>query len=99
MGTGGEAEYIGPVEKVVASGRHGSYAIIRDKVLGCITFSLSAPVWNEPEQPEEGTFVVLSQVRKRRAGWRAMRGRFMIPSDEKQETRDTATEHSKETGK
>lgn len=76
---------VGVVEKVVAVGRNGPYAVVRDQELGVITFLLSPPVWNENDSPEPGTFVVLSQIRKRRAGWRAMSGRFMQPSDEQVE--------------
>jgi hypothetical protein len=81
-----DTQYIGTVEKVVVDGRYGSYAVIRVEKLGAITFSLKPPVWNESDHPEQGMFVVLSEVRRKRAGWRAMKGRFMKPSDQKSAT-------------
>jgi hypothetical protein len=80
-------ERTGAVEKVVPAGRYGPYAVVRDSELGAITLSLSPPVWNENANPEPGTYVVLSQIRKRRAGWRAMSGRFMKPSDQQAENK------------
>lgn len=71
------------VQNVIPQGRHGSFAIAAsDKVEGSITFSLKEDVWQEQEWPEQGTIVVLSNLRKKRAGWRAMSGRFLRPSDE-----------------
>ncbi len=78
-------EYVGVVEKVIIPDQHGPYAVIRVKGLGSVTFSLEPPVWLEPDYPEQGTYVVLSQIRKKRAGWRAMKGRFMKPSDQNQQ--------------
>jgi hypothetical protein len=75
-------ERIGAVEKIVAAGRYGPYVVVRDNELGTITFSLSQSVWNEDRWPDQGTFVVLSQIIRKHAGWRAMKGRFMKPSDE-----------------
>ncbi|MBO06229.1 MAG: hypothetical protein QF745_11140 [Planctomycetota bacterium] len=68
------------VEKVVVEGRHGPYAVARSGEL-VFTFSLKTPTWSEEDLPEEGTFVVLSRVTKKRAGWRANRARFLKPSD------------------
>lgn len=69
------------VNKIISSGRHGPYAVASSEI-GTITFSLRPPVWTEEGWPENGTFVILSDVRKKRAGWRAMSGRFVRPSDE-----------------
>lgn len=74
--------YIAIVEKVVPKGRHGPYAVARcDQIGATVTFSLDISVWEEDDAPEEGTYVMLSDVRKKRAGWRAMKGRFVRPSD------------------
>jgi hypothetical protein len=70
------------VEKIVFGGKHGPYAVARSQVLGTVTFSMNEKVWQEKDWPELGTCVVLSQVRKKRAGWRAQHGRFFEPSDE-----------------
>ena len=79
--------YRAVVEKIIPNGQHGPYAVARSDELGSITFSLDNSVWQEQGLPESGTYVVLSQMRKVRAGWRANSGRFMKPSDE---------QHSKE---
>ncbi len=77
--------YVAVVEKVVPNGHHGPYAVASVEGLnGSITFSLEKPQWLEKSFPCPGTFVVLSDLQKKRAGWRAMHGRFMKPSDEKQ---------------
>lgn len=73
------------VEKIITNGRHGPYAVARREENGAletITFSLNSPSWNE-DYPDPGTYVILSDIRKKRNGWRAMHGRFMRPSDEK----------------
>lgn len=72
------------VEKVIAKGHHGPYAVANsDQLAGSITFSLNKPVWQEEDWPEPGTYVALSALREKRAGWRAQQGRFWEPSDEK----------------
>jgi hypothetical protein len=63
------------VQKIV-NGRHGRYAVATSEdVLGSITFSLSFPYWKEVEDPDPGTIVNLSNLRKKKDGWRAMRAR------------------------
>ncbi len=81
--TEADPEYVGVVEKVVTDGQRGPYAVMRVKEIGSVTFSLRPPVWYEKSAPERGVYVVLSQIRMMRAGWRAMKGRFMRPSDQK----------------
>lgn len=73
------------VEKVYGDGPHGPYAVARSSELGSITFALNQDVWPEEDWPEPGMIVMLSRVRKKRAGWRAKHGRFIEPSDEKQQ--------------
>lgn len=75
------SSYIAIVEKVVLSGRHGPYAVVRAEQIGNVTFSLDKQVWQENGVPEEGVYVMLSDVRRKRAGWRAMSARFVRPSD------------------
>jgi hypothetical protein len=72
------------VEKTIRNGKHGPYAVASADNLGLITFSLEPPVWEESDWPEGGNIVILSEIRKKRAGWRANRGRFLRPSDEQQ---------------
>lgn len=74
--------YVAIVEKTVCNGKHGSYAIARSSELGSVTFSLDRKVWSETDEPERGVFVILSDVRKKRAGWRAMSARYERPADE-----------------
>jgi len=72
------------VQKVIASGPHGPYAVASsDEFISSITFSLTKPVWEEDSWPERGTFVALFSLREKRAGWRAQQGRFWEPSDER----------------
>lgn len=75
--------YEAVVEKIVPTGKHGPYCVSRCEKLNdtVVTFSLDPPVWTEEEWPEEGTYVVLTEVRKKRAGWRASKARFMRPED------------------
>jgi len=70
------------VQKIIPNGRHGPYAVARSEELTSVTFSLKPPVWEEEEWPQPGICVLLSKVRKKRAGWRAEYGRFLKPSDE-----------------
>lgn len=72
------------VEKIIPDGKHGPYAVARSQELESVTFSLDSKVWHEKDWPEPGMYVVLSQIRKKRAGWRATHGRFIEPSDEQQ---------------
>lgn len=74
-------EYIAIVQKVLA-GKHGAYAVALSDKLGLITFSLHDHVWKEKDMPEEGIYVVLSDLRRKRAGWRANSARFQRPSDQ-----------------
>lgn len=79
-------DYHGVVEKVI-EGKHGPYAVVSSRELGSVTLSLTSPVWSEDQHPEPGTYIVFTQVTKKRAGWRAQHGRFFQPSDEKKEQR------------
>ncbi len=70
------------VQKTFAEGVHGPYAKASSEELGSVTFSLKPEVWQEKRQPEEGDVVILSDIRKKRSGWRAYSGRFYRPSDQ-----------------
>ncbi|MCX6713114.1 MAG: hypothetical protein NTY66_02825 [Candidatus Vogelbacteria bacterium] len=79
--------YQAVVEKIVPGGRHGPYAVARcDELsnLGPITFSLKPEVWEEKAWPETGTVIIISNLTKKRAGWRATSARFFQPADEQQ---------------
>lgn len=80
-----EKNYRAIVEKIIQGGRHGAYAVARSDELGSVTFSLDGNVWQESDWPEAGTYVMLWDMRKKRAGWRAQHGRFVEPSDEQQQ--------------
>lgn len=83
------AEQFRAVVQAVADGKHGPYAIAEVEGLGekpppfdgSLTFSISECVWSENVWPTAGEVVVLSQLRKKKAGWRAMKARFLQPSD------------------
>lgn len=89
-----EGNYVAVVQKVFLEGAHGPYAKASSEALGrTITFSLDRSVWEEQRFPEEGTYVVLSELTRKRAGWRANRSRFLRPTEEqliteKKEKRD-----------
>ncbi|MEX1014633.1 MAG: hypothetical protein WDZ80_05740 [Candidatus Paceibacterota bacterium] len=71
--------------KATSEGEYGMFAIaLSDKVKGSITFSLNNDVWQDNSFPEKGTIVVLSELRKKKAGWRAKSARFLTPDDEKE---------------
>ena len=78
--------YKAVVEKIL-DGKHEPYAVASCNELGSITFSLNPKVWEEKDMPELGMYVMLSDVRKKRAGWRAYSARFMRPCDEQKEQR------------
>jgi len=71
------------VQKVIKEGNHGPFAVATsDQLDGSVTFSLEPTVWQGSDWPEEGMIVFLDDLRKKRAGWRAKKGRFWKPSDE-----------------
>lgn len=84
--------YQAVVVKIIRVGKHGPYAVAYTEEIGSITFSLDGNVWQEKDWPEPGMYVMLSQVRKKRAGWRAYHGRFIEPSDEQQTSNRTKKE-------
>jgi hypothetical protein len=74
------------VQKVITDGKHGPYAVASaEGLVGSITFSLEPTVWIEEDLPEEGTIVYLTNLRQKRAGWRAKKGQYFKLSDEQQE--------------
>jgi hypothetical protein len=81
------------VQRVVKDGPHGPYFVAStDRLDGSVTCSLDPEFWKGGEDwPEEGETVVLSKLRKKRAGWRAKQGRFFQPSDERNSTQHKAT--------
>lgn len=74
--------YQAMLEKTVKEGKHGPYAVTRSDLLGLVTFSLDKPVWQEEEWPEPGTIIVVSDLIKKKSGWRARNARFFEPGDE-----------------
>lgn len=82
-----EGHIRGVVQEIV-KGKHGNYVVVTPdpkvgKIRGSITFSLNNPCWKEQDLPEKGVLVVLSQLRMKKAGWRAKRARFYEPEDDK----------------
>lgn len=89
-----EDQYRAVVQRVVRGGQHGPYAVCTSEELeGSVTVSLESPVWEDEVLPERGMYVVLSQIRRKRAGWRAFKGRLVNPSDEK--TSNTSKERKR----
>ena len=76
--------YVAEVDKVVPDGKHGPYAVAYCEQLGqLISFSLERASWEEKRWPSGGSIVVLTDLEKKRLGWRANKGRFFRPSDER----------------
>ncbi len=86
MNTEKDKEYTAVVRGVKQEGRHGAYAVAWNEELGEVTFALTRDVWNEERLPEKGSIVVLQDITKKVAGWRANKARFYRPSDEKGES-------------
>lgn len=81
-------EVVAVIQKVVPDGKHGAFAVATASAFeGSITFSLEPTVWQEQGYPEAGEMVYLTNLRKKRAGWRAKKGRYYNPSDEQTENR------------
>ena len=84
------------VQKVIPNGKHGPFAIATSKNLeGSITFSLEPTVWREKDWPEEGAIILLTKLRKKRAGWRAKQGRHWVVSDEQTAYKEKAMKNLK----
>ncbi|MFZ2048981.1 MAG: hypothetical protein WAV25_01625 [Minisyncoccia bacterium] len=82
MPSKGEATTLKAVVQKVVDGKHGCYAVATSsKIEGSITFSLDPDVWQEKAKPQEGYEVVLGDIRKKSAGWRAHSARFLRPED------------------
>ena len=82
------AQQLRAVVQAVADGKHGPYAIAEadsssmwQPIDGSVTFAIAENVWAENVWPSAGEVVVLAQLRKKRAGWRAMKARFLQSSD------------------
>jgi len=76
-------EYLGIVEVVVTTkGGNNRYARATVANIGVVTFSLQPPVWQEDmPSPERGTYVVMSNIYRKKGGWRAERCRLLRPGD------------------
>lgn len=83
----GRTTFRSVVERIYREGRHGPYAVARSDELGSVTFSLEKPTWQAKDWPDAGTLVILSNLRRKRAGWRAGRARYVTPSDEASATK------------
>ncbi len=71
------------VVQMVLEGDHGPYAVATaDGFEGSITFSLDSSVWQEAIRPGRGTHVILSNLERKQAGWRANKVRLLQPEDE-----------------
>lgn len=85
-------KYRAMVEKIIASGKHGPYAVARSDELGVVTFSLDPKVWREKHQPEPGDCVELSQVishaTKGRTMWRAKQAWAVSPQTSNSNSRE-----------
>lgn len=70
------------VVQAVLHGRHGMYAVSRSsQVIGSITFALDPSVWQGSDYPKSGEVVMLSDIRPKKAGWRAHKARYVQLSD------------------
>ena len=66
----------------IRQGTHGRYVVTTSQeVEGSITFALDSTVWKEDDDPEQGITVILTDIRRKRSGWRAMSARYLRPGD------------------
>lgn len=76
---------VAKVVKVVPEGKHGPYAKAisqtRNVLKGDVTFSLDVTIWKEDTHPELGAIVVLEDLWKKAAGWRANVARLFRVTD------------------
>lgn len=79
-------ELVAGVVQRIVEGKHGAYVVVSVPEVkdGSVTFSLDRSVWKEKRLPERGVVVVLSELQKKRGGWRALHARFFKLSDEKE---------------
>jgi hypothetical protein len=84
-----EKEIVGIVTNII-EGRHGAYAVSAvEGPMIYVTFSLAdGDVWpsgiNLKEDSDEGTWVILSCITRKRSGYRALKAR---PFEDKDETK------------
>lgn len=65
--------------KAIKEGHRGPYFEAECKIekeIMMVTVSLNRDVWQEKAWPEGGMEVIISDIRKKRAGWRAFKARF-----------------------
>jgi len=80
------------VQKVINNGKHGPFVVTKSENFdSSITFSLEPNVWLEETEPEPGEAVFLYRLRKKRAGWRAKKARYLKPCDEQKANRKEQT--------
>ena len=78
-------EQVTATVRAVLPGRHGDYAVaVSDQLVGSVTFALKPEVWQEKDAPEEGSLVVLSELRCKKAGWRALSARHFRVTDQQE---------------
>lgn len=97
-------EYTAVVQSVIPrrepEGKHerGPYVVTKCDKFDTVTFSLDEVTWKEKRSPRPGDVVVLSQITKKRAGWRADSARFFSLADEQKANSNKQTENRKEQG-
>jgi hypothetical protein len=78
---------MGIVDRIVPDGPHGPYAVTKTddpRIGGFITFGMGNEenAWTEKIWPSEGDAIHLSNLKKRRGGWRAEKARpWMLEDD------------------
>ena len=100
-----ELELLATIIKIVP-GEHGFYAVTASSFNGkeiFITFSLKKEVLEEEISLKQevlqqlpGTSVVLSNIIRKRSGWRALHARFFKPSDESSNKEVLASQSSQQ---
>ena len=70
------------VTRIYEHGEHGPYFISVSDTLGSVTCSLRSPVWQDEVWPKVGQVVIFDELDLMSAGWRAIHGRRVRPSDE-----------------
>jgi len=64
----------------------GQIAYAKTEQYGVVTFATQNSVWQGDTEPQTGEIVILSELRKFRKGWRAMKARRFILTDESKDS-------------
>jgi hypothetical protein len=78
-----DEKYLAVVRDIIENGQYGAYGVaVSAQIRGTITFSLSPEVWQNKVKPQPGFEILVWDIVKKPAGWRALQARLFKPSDD-----------------